>query len=279
MGGARKLSVGSIDCWLVSDGTNPYPREALFSNAPLEELEPALRGHLDRDGMVPSTYHCLLLRSGDRLALVDSGLGDMGGPDAPTGKLPASLRDAGVAPDDLDVVVISHGHPDHIGGLTTDRDGTRVPTYRKARHHLWQSEWDFWTSPAADELPEMMRGAAQMTFPVLEHAGLVETITQETDVLPGVRVLPAPGHTPGHTVVAVTSGGEGLVSIADTVVHQLDFEHPEWLSAFDAIPNLTVQTRRRLLDQAARDGSPVVAFHVGYGRVSQANGAYRFEAS
>lgn len=277
MDGARKVSVGSIECWLVSDGTNPYPREALFSNVPPEELEPAVRGYVDETGMVPSTYRCLLVRSGDRLALIDSGLGDLAGPDAPVGKLQASLREAGVGPADVDVVVVSHGHPDHIGGLTVERDGARAPTYGRARHYLWKSEWEFWTSPDLGDLPEMMQGAARMTFPVLAEAGLIETVAEETDVLPGVRLLPAPGHTPGHAVVAITSGGEGLLYIADAVVHELDFEHPEWLSAFDAIPDLTVQTRRRLLDRAAREGSPIVAFHVGYGRVTQAKGAYRFE--
>ncbi|MDP9340731.1 MAG: MBL fold metallo-hydrolase [Actinomycetota bacterium] len=263
----------------MSDGTNPYPREAMFSNVAAEERDTALQGYVDEDGMVPSTYHCLLVRSGDRVALIDAGLGDLAGPDAPVGKLQGSLREAGVGPGDVDVVVISHGHADHIGGLTMERDGARVPTYGRARHHVWQSEWDFWTSPAADALPEMLLGPARMTFPVLEQAGLVEPVGEETDVLPGVRLLPAPGHTPGHAVVAITSGGEGLLYVADAVVHQLDFEHPEWLSAFDAIPNLTVQTRRRLLDRAAQDGSPIVAFHVGYGHVTRANGAYRFQPS
>jgi glyoxylase-like metal-dependent hydrolase (beta-lactamase superfamily II) len=277
--GARKLSVGSIDCWVVTDGTNLYPREALFATVPSEQLEPALDGYLDADGMVPSAYHCLLVRSGDRLVLVDAGLGDLAGPDAPVGKLQGSLQEAGVGPDDVDVVVVSHGHADHIGGLTVDREGARVPTYARARHYLWQSEWDFWTSSAIEDLPEMLREPARMTLPVLERAGLVETVSQETDVVPGVRVIPAPGHTPGHVVVAITSGGEGLLYVADAVVHELDFEHPEWLAAFDAIPSLTVQTRRRLMERAAREGSPIVAFHVGYGRVRQTGNAYRFEPS
>ncbi len=116
-----------------------------------------------------------------------------------------------------------------------------------------------------------------MTLPVLEAAGLVDAVADESEILPGVRMVPAPGHTLGHAAVSVTSGGEGLLYRGDTVLHVLDFEHPGWLSAFDAIPDATAQTRRRLLDDAARDGSAVVAFHVGYGRVRQAEGGYRFE--
>src|SRR5438552_11952464 len=154
--------------------------------------------------MVHSTYHCLLLRTGDRLVLVDAGFGDLAGPDAPIGKLAASLRDAGFGPDDVGVVVMSHGHPDHIGGRTVERGGARVPRYPKARHYLWKSEWEFWTSAGLDDLPEMMRETARMTFPVLEQAGLVDPVGEETDIVPGVRLLTAPGHTPGHAVVAVT---------------------------------------------------------------------------
>lgn len=278
MNGARKLSVGSIDCWLVTDGTNVYPKEALFASVPSEELDPAVEPYLDADGMVPTPYDCLLVRSGERVVLVDAGLGDLGGPGSPVGKLQTSLRAAGVEPDDVDAVVISHGHADHIGGLTVGREGGRTPTFSRARHVVWQSEWQFWTSSAIEALPEMLREPAKLTLPVLESAGLVETVAEETDVAPGVRIIPAPGHTPGHVIVAITSGGEGLLYIADAVVHELDFEHPEWLAAFDAIPNQTIETRRRLLERAATEGSPIVAFHVGYGRVSRTERAYRFGA-
>ncbi len=130
MDGARKISLGSIDCWLLRDGTIPYPRQALFSNVAPEDLDPALQGHLDQDGMVPSNYHCLLVRSGDRFALVDAGLGDLVGPDMPPRLLPHSFREAGLGPDDVDVVLVSHGHPDHIGGLTVERDGHGRPGLR-----------------------------------------------------------------------------------------------------------------------------------------------------
>jgi glyoxylase-like metal-dependent hydrolase (beta-lactamase superfamily II) len=275
--GARKLFVGTLECWLLSDGRNPYRRETLFANVPPDERDRAVQSYLDADGFVPTTYSCLAVRSGGRLALIDTGLGDLAEPDEPVGKLRESLAGAGIAPQEVDVVVISHGHPDHVGGLTLDRDGTRTPTYARARHHLWQEEWDFWTTSASDGLPEIMRTPARTAFAVLEQAGLIETVPDETDILPGVRLVPAPGHTPGHAVVAISSGGERLLYLADTVVHELDFEHPEWLSAFDAIPNVTIQTRRRLLGQAARDGVPIVAFHVGHGRVSSVDGAYRFD--
>jgi len=275
MSGARRLSVGSIECWLLSDGRVQYRRETLFADTAGEDRDAAVAGYLDAEGFIPSNYHCLLIRAEGRLALVDAGIGDLAGPAA--GKVPESLQEAGFEADDVDLVLLSHAHADHIGGLTVERDGARAPRYGRARHRMLGGEWEFWTSSAADHLPEMLRAAVNMTFPALQSAGLIDPIADGEEVLPGVRVIAAPGHTPGHAVVSVRSGEEGLLYLGDTVLHVLDFEHPEWLSAFDVIPDATVRTRRRLLDEAARDGSAVVAFHVGYGRVRGENGAYRFE--
>jgi glyoxylase-like metal-dependent hydrolase (beta-lactamase superfamily II) len=277
MGAVRKLSVGAIECWLLSDGTTTYEPAAMFANVSPADLEPALRGSLDADGLIPSTFHCLLIRSDGRVALVDAGLGDIGGPDSGLGMMPDSLREAGVEPDDVDTVIVSHGHPDHIGGLTVERDGARVLRFARARHHLWRTEWEFWTQPDLDGVPEMMRSVARTTFPLIDAAGLVVPVEDEADVLPGVRLVPAPGHTPGHAAVAVTSGDAGLLYLADAVVHRLHVEHPEWMSAFDAIPEATVRTRRLLFERAARAASPVVAFHIGYGRVERNDGGYRFD--
>jgi glyoxylase-like metal-dependent hydrolase (beta-lactamase superfamily II) len=277
--GAVRLTIGAIDCQLLSDGEGIYTRDLLFNAAPPDELDVAVRGWEDEKGRIFTPYHCLLLRTGEKIAVVDTGLGDLADQlEIPAGRLRESLTAAGVSPAEVDLVIVSHGHPDHIGGLTAETGGRRRPVFPNARHFFWQTEWQFWTSEEGlAQVPDMLAGPARLNLPPLQAAGLVETIDEETDVLPGVRLLPAPGHTPGHLVVAMTSGRAGAIYIADTVVHDLNFEHPDWVSMFEAIPALAVQTRRRLLDRAAEERVPVIGFHLSApGRVQKAGQAYRF---
>jgi len=98
----------------------------------------------------------------------------------------------------------------------------------------------------------------------------------ETDIIDGVRLLPAPGHTPGHCVVAVTSGGASLTFLADTVIDELQLRHPHWTCAVDLSATDTVHTRKQLLDRAAAEGSTVMAYHmVQSGHVERHEDAYR----
>lgn len=195
---------------------------------------------------------------------------------APAGKMLDSLKGASLGPEDIGTVVVSHAHPDHIGGLTRREGGARVAVFGKAVHCFSKKEWEFWTTDASAGMPDSMRAAAEMTLPAVGRAGLVELVEEEVDVLPGVRLVPAPGHTPGHVAVVIISGSEGVLYLADAVLHEAQFEHPEWVTPMDAIPNLTVRTRRRLLEQAVRESRPVIGFHLAArGRVERRGNAFR----
>jgi len=260
----QRFWVGLIECRVVSDGIGLCSREQLFTGVADEDLAALIKDQPDENGMIRSPYHCLLIRSEDRLVLIDAGLGqlahEMG---VPAGRLHESLRALGVSPSDVDLVLISHAHPDHIGGLTWDAGNGRAPTFGSSSHYFWRSEWEFWTSEERlAELPELLAGPARLHLPVLQEAGLVETVEEEIDVLPGVRLLPAPGHTPGHMAVAITSGGEGAIYLGDAVTHESNFEHPDWVSAADLLPSLAVRTRRQLIERARREGSLIVGFHL-----------------
>jgi glyoxylase-like metal-dependent hydrolase (beta-lactamase superfamily II) len=279
-GTMETFSVGGIDCWILSDGHGAYELDSLFGNVPLEEIRPLLESDLDEEGLFPLPYRCLLIRSADQFALVDAGLGEIAEQVGwPAGKLSETMGASGFAPEEIGTIIVSHCHPDHIGGLTRQEGDHRAPVYGRATHVFWEAEWQFWTSKKAlSELPDEMAGPARVTLPPLEQAGLVETITEERQILPGVTAIPAPGHTPGHMAVAITSGGEGALYLGDSVMHGLNFEHTDWLSPLDAIPNLTIESRRRLLERAVNEQWTVVAFHLsGRGRVSRSQREYRWD--
>ena len=272
------FTVGSIECQVLPDGFAMYSPGDLAPGVPDQQIISALKTPVDENGQMAVPYNCLLIRAGDRIALVDTGLGAEAALQfgAPAGRLMESLTASGIAADQVDIVVISHAHPDHIGGLTAESDTGRVPVFSRARHYFWQAEWDFWTD--ADGLAQVpdMADAARMHLPPVQHAGLVELVSAETDVLPGVRLLPAPGHTPGHIALAITSGSEGAIYLGDAVLDEANYEHPDWVSVVDAIPHLTIATRRYLIEKAIRENRLLVAFHMtarGYAR--RANGTYR----
>jgi glyoxylase-like metal-dependent hydrolase (beta-lactamase superfamily II) len=187
-----RFSIGSIECWVVADGIAAYTPAFWLAHISDDERARALEGSMDDRGYTLVPYNCLLVRSSGRTALIDVGAGlELAAQwEEPVGRLPESLARLGVAPEDIDVVVITHGHPDHIGGLTSP-SGERRPSYPRARHYFWTTEWRAWTTEdGLEAFSEVLRPPAQKHLPVIEAAGLIELIDRETDVLPGVRLIP-----------------------------------------------------------------------------------------
>jgi glyoxylase-like metal-dependent hydrolase (beta-lactamase superfamily II) len=262
------FKIGEFECIAVSDGTMTYtppnfppPAVLLFTNASGESLAQMLREYgipLKQWTEWVSPYICLVVKTGSHLVLVDTGAGAL----VPTtGKLIPNLKTAGIAPGDIDTVVLTHGHPDHVGG-NIGSDGR--PAFRNARYVMLRDEWDFWTSGRAErEIDEhsrevLLKYARENLPPVKEQLDLVDN---GAEIVPGIQAMAAPGHTPGHMVLSISSGGEQLLCISDAVLHPIHLEQPEWFAAVDVSPEQVVATRRWLLEKAASDMALVIAFH------------------
>lgn len=272
------FTVGSFDCLVVQDGTftYPHPAQMFFANAPEADRAQVLRDHgIDPDHWEEyvSPYPSLAIETSDHTVLIDTGAGDL----APTtGNLRSNLREAGVAPRDIDTVLLTHGHPDHIGGCVDD-DGR--PAFPDARYVMPDTEWEFWTSDpdlsgleVGDDIKTLLLDVPRKTLPPVEEQLELIDANTVTEIVPGVRTLPAPGHTPGHVAVSVASGDDHLLHIVDTVLHPIHLTHPEWHAAIDYDPDQVIETRNRLLEDAATGSVSVLAYHFpspGLGHITQ----------
>lgn len=286
--GNYRFRLGSFECIAVSDGTLTYappnfppPAILLFANAPSDSLEQTLREHdLTSEQWAEwiSPYICLVVKTGEHRVLVDTGADGLG---PNTGRLLQNLQAEGVAPEDIDMVIMTHGHPDHIGGNT---DVKGKPAFPNARYVMWKDEWDFWTSGQAERMldehsREVLMKFALGNIPPIQ--GQLELVDHETEIVPGIHAIAAPGHTPGHMALAISSQDDQLLCISDTVLHPIHVEYPEWCAAVDLVPEQLVATRQKLLNRAATEQALVLAFHFpfpGLGRVVPKGEAWQWQS-
>jgi glyoxylase-like metal-dependent hydrolase (beta-lactamase superfamily II) len=209
--------------------------------------------------------------------LVDTGAGGL----APTtGRLLQNLQTEGIAPEDINTVILTHGHPDHIGG-NTDAEGR--PAFPNARYVIWKGEWEFWNSEQAEQgldehVRELLLSVARENLPPIQ--GKVDLLDREEEIVPGILAIAAPGHTPGHMALEISSEGEQLLCISDAALHPIHLEQPEWYPVVDFVPEQAVSTRRQLLTRAVARKALVLAFHFpfpGLGRVARKGEGWQWQ--
>jgi len=262
------LDADGIRCHVLVDGWRSVSPRFVFRGYDDEVQGPYVRPYLDDDGRLPGRFAALLIEAPSGLTLVDAGLGAFAD-DVDAGHLQQELEILGIRPWDIDAVVITHGHADHVGGLLDPR---RHPVFGDARHLMHRVEADFWASDAAADLPDDAGQPALLALHALLEADLLDLIRDEADVVPGVRAIPAPGHTPGHLAVVVN---DALLWAGDAIISTLNASHPQWVSASDMDGPGNEATRRALFDRAADGGLLLAGAHLPVaGMVKRADGAY-----
>jgi glyoxylase-like metal-dependent hydrolase (beta-lactamase superfamily II) len=275
------VRIGEIDVLVVSDGVLPLPTKMLGHN-----VEPAVRAAWLKDMFLPQdafdwSLNVVVVRSGGRTILIDAGLGldpDLNLPRA--GQVVRRMEAAGIDLSSVTDIVLTHMHMDHVGGLLVD--GVKDQLRADLRIHVAAAEIAFWKSPDFTQVsmppgfPDALRSAAKRF--ASEYRSHLRPFDNEHEVAPGVVVTRTGGHTPGHSVVRLASGGDRLTFAGDAVF-AVGFEHPDWHNGFEHDPQEAARVRLRLLRELAETGELLVATHLPFpsvGRVAVDGDAFRW---
>ncbi|MFZ1681663.1 MAG: MBL fold metallo-hydrolase [Rhizobiaceae bacterium] len=271
-----RYSLGAFEITSLSDGHRlvPDPQSIFGTNQSKETVEALLDANLLPRDQMQFTFAPTLVNTGTDLILFDTGNGE-GGREGGVGHMLANLRASGYSPDQVTLVVVSHCHPDHIGGLT---EGGQ-PAFPNARYAVGQAEYAFWTDSARTGTPA--EGVAKMVAAkVTPFADKTAFFGDASTVAPGVTAALAPGHTPGHAVFRIESGGKSLMLTADTANHfVLSLQNPDWEVRFDADKAAAAASRRKVFDMIAADRIPFIGYHMPFpsvGYVERVGTGYRF---
>ncbi len=255
-----RYKIGSYELTALYDGIWYRPiTDKFIRNAPFAEVEHALDAAFMPHDRLATPFTALVVNTGAKLVLIDTGTGGQISPSA--GELRDNLMAAGIDPNAVDQIVISHFHPDHINGIK-DKDNNLI--FPNAEIMVPAPEWAFWMDDA-----NLNAASADLKPTFLNQRRIFADIARQVthyqpgmEVAPGIVTLPAPGHTPGHTVFAIHSGNQSLLVLSDTAQHPAVFaRHPNWQAAFDVDGPQAVATRKTIFDRAAADRMLITGYH------------------
>jgi glyoxylase-like metal-dependent hydrolase (beta-lactamase superfamily II) len=275
------VRIGEIDVLVVSDGVLPLPTTMLAHNAAPADRAAWLDGMFLPPDAFDWALNAVIVRSGDKTILIDAGLGSDPELHLPrAGQLIKRLEAAGIDLASVTDLVLTHMHMDHVGGLLVD--GVKERLRKDLRIHVAAAELKFWEAPdfthtnMPQGFPDALRAAAKRF--AKEYSSQIRPFDDEHEVAPGVIVRRTGGHTPGHSVVRVASGGDALTFAGDAVF-AVGFDQPEWHNGFEHDPEEAARVRIRLLRELAKTGELLVATHMPFpsvGHVAVAGDAFRW---
>jgi glyoxylase-like metal-dependent hydrolase (beta-lactamase superfamily II) len=268
------FNVGNYACIVFQDGVETVPITTLTDTITQEQLSKVLGDH----GFSPTEkinyFNCLFIDTGERKILVDAGWGCC--TQRVQGQLLRLLQIEGITPQDIALIIFTHGDRDHFAGIIDTDDRLVFPN---PRYVMGKAAWDWYASDAnLTRLPEEFGVLYRKVLPLIQDR--VELADAEIEVLTGVQILPAPGHKPGHLALIISSAGEQLLHVADSIGHPILMEYPEWRWPADALPEQALQTRRWLFDWAVAQNCLVFGSHMpfpGLGHVTPHGDGWRWQ--
>ena len=277
--GFYRLKVGTVEVTILNDATGALPAK-MYSGDPAGAEKLLVAAFAPKTEEAPTSFNQWLINNGNKLLLVDTGWSGGLGPAG--GKLPKALAAAGVDPADIDAVVITHIHIDHVQGLLTPDKKIAFPNatvHVNAHEYAWWMEGDA-KPPDGKPFWKSFFEIGRTALKPYADAGKVQTFKDGADLLPGVTAVTAPGHTVGHTMVRVSSGNDQMLLWTD-IVHStaLQFAEPDRSIVFDLDPAQAIATRKKVMDMAATDKLLIAGTHVGFpgaGHVAKAGTGYAF---
>lgn len=277
--GFHKYKVGSLEVTAVYDGIWRKPHDPAFiKDVSVDDTRAALAKAGLTTEYMPIPLTVVVLKMNGRTIMMDAGSG-VGQWQANATHLPANMKAAGIDYKAIDAIMISHFHPDHVWGLM--EKGTNTPVFPNAELIVNATEYNWWTDPSRlAKLPEGRKPAGKRiaeNFPKWKNWKPVE---DGMEVVPGIRIMAAPGHTPGHSVYHVDAGSEQFLVSADTMyVPALLAPHPEWQGAYDQDGPMAIATRHKIVDQVIADNVRICGSHFpfpGTGSFVKDGNAYVF---
>lgn len=270
----KKIKIGKFDCTIFRDLLFSYMAKDFFINAGEDELQPSLNKYNIASGKISSPFIAVLLQQADKKILIDTGVGFTEKPvmvrDKPVlfkGQLHYLLQQENIDKRDITDVIITHFHPDHIGGIFSENAQLNFPN---AKFHMHEDEWNYWHSSQSANQPEQFKFFIEKNITTLKDHNLHLIKGDSTDLLPGITAIKTDGHTPGQIALIIHSENEYMLYISDAFLHPLHIEKINWQTNYDMDHAKAKQSRVKLLELAYKDNMLINAFHFdfpGLGRI------------
>jgi glyoxylase-like metal-dependent hydrolase (beta-lactamase superfamily II) len=253
-----RFRLGDFEFISVLDTVDAMDFDFLFPGVTPAEITNLLKQlNIPKPGTFEIT--CLIVKTGRQTILIDTGFDPCMGPGR--GNLLKNLPKTGIQPNDIDTVILSHGHLDHIGGNV---DNHLKPNFPNARYVMHRKEWEFWTNkPDLSSMNETMQREIleAVNKSLLSLKNRISLVDAGEDILPGIRYIHAPGHTPGHAAISISSGSTLLLYVGDIFHNVLQLARPDWSTRPDLGPQTAAETRKKIIARVISTGSRVFACH------------------